>query len=347
VHLALGTSPQRSEAVAAVIPTRDRWPLLRTALATALTQDDVDVHVVVVDDGSTDRTAAELGALDDARMRVLRYDQPKGVSAARNWGLAHVTAPWVAFLDDDDVWAPSYLAAMLEAVRLSELDRERIGLVFTGHLVVDGERYVTDVSTAPPVEAVRDGMDRFNFVGCPSRVMLRTEAVREVGGFDVDLSILADWDLWVRLVAEHEVVRCPELLVGYMLHSGNMHLDADRLLDELAVMQAKHGWNLGLAQAGDMLPAYVAAAYRASGRRFRAARWYMRSFRTQGTPRDLGRAVGMLFGERIIELSRLRARTTVDPSLGRWLEQVRLAEHATTTGLPPLPGVRRHDAKAP
>jgi glycosyltransferase involved in cell wall biosynthesis len=321
---------------------------MRMALASALAQEDVDTQVVVVDDGSIDETARELGAIDDARLRVLRHDRPEGVSAARNLGLAHVAAPWVAFLDDDDVWSPGHLAAMLDAAEASELDREHLGLVYSGHLTVDRERHVTGVAEAPPTEAVRHGLDRFNFIGCPSRVMLRTDAVRDVGGFDVRLSVIADWDVWVRVVvAGRGVVRCPELLVGYMQHPGNMHLDADRFLDELAVMQAKHGWDFGLALPGDVLPAYVASAYRASGRRVRAARWYLRAFRVQRTPRDLGRAVGVLFGERLIGLSGLRKHTTIDPSLGRWLEPMRRAERATTAGLPLLPGVQRDDARAP
>jgi glycosyltransferase involved in cell wall biosynthesis len=320
---------------------------MRMALASALAQKDVDAQVVVVDDGSMDETAGELGAIDHPRVRVLRHDRPEGVSASRNLGLAHVAAPWVAFLDDDDVWGPGHLAAMLEAVDASGLDRERVGLVYSGHLTVDGERRVTGISQAPPTEAVRDGMDRFNFVGCPSRVVLRTDAVRDVGGFDVRLSVIADWDLWVRIVAQHGVVCCPELLVGYMRHPGNMHLDADRFLEELALLQGKHGWDLGLALPGDVLPAYVAAAYRASGRRLRAARWYLRAFRVQRTRRDLGRAVGVLFGERLIRLLGLRQRTTVDPSLGGWLEPVRHAQRATTTGLPSLPGMPRDDSRVP
>jgi glycosyltransferase involved in cell wall biosynthesis len=323
-----------------VIPTRDRWPLMRTALASALAQEGVDTRVVVVDDGSIDQTARELEALNDGRVQVLRHDRPQGVSAARNHGLAHVTAPWISFLDDDDVWAPGHLAAMLDAVRAPEVDGRKLGLVYSGHLVVDRERYPTGVSPAPPSDDVRSRMDRFNFVGCPSRVVLRTQAVRDVGGFDVRLSILADWDLWVRILAERTAVRCLQMLVGYMLHAGNMHLDGDRLLDELAIIQRKHQWNPGLALPGDFLPSFVAEAYRASGRRVRAARWYLRAYRVQRTPRDLARALGVLLGERLIELSGLRERTSVDPALGRWLEHLRQAERATTTGLPALPGLQ-------
>ena len=111
-------------------------------------------------------------------------------------------------------------------------------------------------------------------------------------------------------------------------------------------MQDKHGLDRYLPVPGDMLATYVAAAYRASGRRLRAARWYLRSFRVEGAPRDLGRAAGMLLGERLITLLRLRERTTVDPSLGQWLEPVREAERATTTGRP-LPGLQRDRAGQP
>jgi glycosyltransferase involved in cell wall biosynthesis len=309
-------------------------------LASALAQTDVEVGVIVVDDGSVDRTPEELAALHDDRVRVLRHERPEGVSASRNLGLAHVTAPWVAFLDDDDVWAPRHLAAMLGAARASAADPGSVGLIFSGHLDVDADRQVTNVSHALPAESVRAGLRTMNVIGCPSRVVLRTDVVRTVGAFDVRFSIVADWDLWIRVAAEYGVVRSPDLLVGYMHHSGNMHLDAERLVSELAALQDKHGWSGDQprdAVFGDLLPSFVAAIHRARGRRVHAARWYLQSFRTRRSPRDLGRAAGVLLGERLIRLSRLGRRTTVDPSLGSWLEPVRRAEHAAATSLAPRP----------
>jgi glycosyltransferase involved in cell wall biosynthesis len=333
---------QGFDEVAVVIPTRNRWRLLRAALASALVQRDVDVEVVVVDDGSVDATRDQLGALRDRRVRILRSERSGGVSAARNLGLAHVSSPWVAFLDDDDVWAPDHLSAMLMAFRRSALAAERLGLVYSGHLDVNAERVVTHVSPADPAESVPDGLKRMNLVGCPSRVVLPTDAVRAVGGFDVTLSIVADWDLWVRVLADRKAVRCPELLVGYMRHPGNMHLDAERFLGELETLREKHGWSKAEPRGavfGDLLPAYVAATYRTSGRRGRAALWYARAFRARRKPRDLARAIGVLLGERLIDFSGLRMPNTVDPRLGGWLEVVRRAERETTTGLLPLPGI--------
>ena len=136
------------------------------------------------------------------------------------------------------------------------------GLAFSGHLDVDVDRNLTGVSPAAPVESIHEGLKRMNLVGCPSRVVLRTAAVREVGGFDERLSIVADWDLWVRVLAEHEVVRCPELLVGYMSHPGNMHLDAERYLTDLALLRAKHAG----AQASTPMPC-SATCFRATSLR--------------------------------------------------------------------------------
>ena len=177
-------------------------------------------------------------------------------------------------------------------------------------------------------------------------MVLRTEAVREVGGFDVRFAIIADWDLWLRIVARRTVLLRP---VARRLHaaSGQHAPDADRLLDELAANAREDRLDRGLPLPGGMLPADVAAACirRASGRRLRPRCSYARlGYRARRTPR---RAAGMLLGERLITLLRLRERTTVDPSLGQWLEPVREAERATTTGLPPLPGLQRDRAPQP
>ena len=173
--------------VAVVIPTRDRWPLLRTAVASALAQEDVDAQVVVVDDGSVDETARELEAVSDPRLLVLHHDRPRGVSAARNLGLSRVTATWVAFLDDDDVWAPRYLASMLDAARVSELDAERVGLVYSGQLLL---------------ALTRAGVSREQAYEWVQRNAMKTW---DEGG-EFQTHVLADPDI-SRLLAAEEVAR--------------------------------------------------------------------------------------------------------------------------------------------
>ncbi|HWC32537.1 MAG TPA: glycosyltransferase family 2 protein, partial [Actinomycetota bacterium] len=104
--------------VTVVIPTRDRWSLLATAaLPAALVQEDVDLEVVVVDDGSRDETPERLAELTDPRLRVIRNLEPLGVAQARNAGIAAARGRWLAFLDDDDLWSPRKLRTQLDAAR--------------------------------------------------------------------------------------------------------------------------------------------------------------------------------------------------------------------------------------
>src|SRR5215218_11160313 len=101
--------------VSVVIPTRNRWHLLPRALGSALRQEALNVEVVVVDDGS-DPGASSIPQLDDERVKLIRHEKQKGVAAARNSGIRVASAKWVAFLDDDDLWAPHRLRLILDAL---------------------------------------------------------------------------------------------------------------------------------------------------------------------------------------------------------------------------------------
>ena len=95
--------------VSVVLPTFERWPLLLRALTSVLDQTDVDLEVLVIDDCSSDGTPARLGAIADPRLRVLRQETNQGVARARNRAIEAAQGEWVAFLDDDDFWAPTCL----------------------------------------------------------------------------------------------------------------------------------------------------------------------------------------------------------------------------------------------
>jgi glycosyltransferase involved in cell wall biosynthesis len=306
-------------AVTVVIPTRNRLALLRTTLLTALHQEGVDVRVVVVDDASEDGTGPWLAALDSPRVTVLRHEARKGVSAARNAGLEQVETPWVAFLDDDDVWAPDHLARLLRAVARSPGGGDGVDLAAAGNLVTDLRRRVLHVQRSPVAPELREHLLVRNVLGTPSRVLLRADAVRRAGGFDGAFSVLADWDLWLRVVRPGNVVVTDDLTVGYTWHDANMHVVAPLLIAELPRLQARHR-HPGAADLLDSSATYIAWSYRQSGERLRASRWYLRSWRAGNGARNLARAAGVLLGEPAMR--RLAGRTRADPGLGRWLASV-------------------------
>ena len=221
--------------VTVVIPTRNRVSLLQPTLASALGQTGVDHEVVVVDDGSSDGTAEHLAAMTDPRLRVVTHRTGHGVSVARNAGLAAARYDWVAFLDDDDLWAPDKLAAQLAAAR------EGVGWVTVGAVDVDDQLQVSG-GARPPL-AQRDTprlLHANNIPGGGSGTMVRTELVRRLGGFDPALQTLADWDLWLRVSPLCDMAAVHRPLVAYRVHARSMSHTDDRFLAELATLRRKH-----------------------------------------------------------------------------------------------------------
>ena len=218
--------------VSVVIPTRNRSALLAITLRSVLRQRDADFEVIVVDEASTDDTAEVVASFGDSRIRLIRHERCLGVSAARNHGIAEAKAEWVAFLDDDDLWAPDKLALQLHAACEAHAD-----WVYVGHVHINMDHKVTGGS--PPLDpgAVLQQLPKSDVVpgGC-SGVIVAKRALAVAGEFDPRYQSLADWDLWLRLgqVGMPAWVRRP--LVGYRLHGQQMSLNADRILAEFRML---------------------------------------------------------------------------------------------------------------
>jgi glycosyltransferase involved in cell wall biosynthesis len=222
--------------VSVVIPTHNRRQLLELTLRSVFAQRNVAFEVVVVDDGSTDDTCRLLGSLGD-RVRVIRHERPGGVSAARNRGIAEARGRWVAFLDDDDLWAPDKLACQLEALRLSDRQWAYAGAVdiTTNHRVLAGE------APAPPDRLVKELMARNMVPAGASNVIVRKDWLPSPPVFDGSLYHSADWDLWIRLARQGPPACVPKPLVAYRFHAGSASLDLPGMFAEAAEIERRHG----------------------------------------------------------------------------------------------------------
>ena len=98
--------------VSVVLPTYNRWPMLRAAVESVLAQTYKSFELIIVDDGSTDGTLRSLSGCD-AKARIIRQER-KGVAAARNAGVAIAHGKYIAFIDSDDLWLPNKLAIQTE-----------------------------------------------------------------------------------------------------------------------------------------------------------------------------------------------------------------------------------------
>ncbi len=205
--------------VSVVIPTRDRREFVQEAVASVLGQTHRDLELVVVDNGSSDGTAAALRRrFSDSRLRVVEQDH-LGVSAARNRGVRETSGEWVAFLDSDDLWLPAKLERQLEALKL----RPEHPACYTEEIWYRNGRRVNP-------RRIHAKYSGWIFERClplciisPSSILMRREVFEDLGGFDESLPACEDYDLWLRLAARHPVLLVEEpLIVKRNGHEGQL-----------------------------------------------------------------------------------------------------------------------------
>jgi glycosyltransferase involved in cell wall biosynthesis len=291
-------SSEPSPAVTVVIPTRDRWSLLPRALSAALGQEGVDLEVVVVDDGSSQPPPADLAAAAGDRVRLERLPVNRGVSAARNAGVAVARGAWIAFLDDDDLWAPHKLA-----VQVGELERAGAAWTWCGAWYVDGQGTPASVAAGPTAEQVAAALPSGNVIPAgSSTVVARRDVLGALGGFDETIVHMPDWDLWLRLEAEATAVGCAEPLVAYVQHPAMFSFRDTAAFDrDLAHIDAKlraRGARVTDVEVRRGLYQWMAVSHLRGGARRPAARAWLRSAAVARKPGDLVRGAAALAGPR-------------------------------------------------
>lgn len=227
--------------ITVVIPCYKQAGYLATAIESVLSQQRVNVTVIVVDDGSPDDSAAVAGRYDE-RVVVLRQSNA-GVAAARNAGLARATDELVHFLDADDYLLPGMLAAHARAMHSSNA-----GVTCCGWRRVDANDIPLGEMPAPFFDP-----DPFHSMlpmnPCPPACyVFKRSLLKRVNGFDTDRQKAghADWDLLLRVADTGAVfTRVPEVLVAYRVHPDSMSANYMRMYDSgisvLNKIRASHG----------------------------------------------------------------------------------------------------------
>ena len=294
--------------VSVVIPTRNRARLLSNTLRSALEQRDVELEVIVVDDGSDDETPAVLVGVDDPRLRVVRLERARGPNGARNAGIEAAVGEWIAFLDDDDLWAPAKLRRQLDAARSDNATWSYCGV----YLLSPEDELARAELPADPA-TVLPALLRSNVVqaGC-STVVARADRIRAAGGFENGLA--TPWDAWIKLAADGRAAAVDEPLVVYRRHPLSFIstqrqtalAEADLVASRHRELARRHGVEFDREQFARWLDSELIRGLRAGalarardGRRLEAARLQLRVLGRTRSSSDLRRLGRIVVGERV------------------------------------------------
>ena len=281
--------------VSVIIPAYNAAGTLLRAVESVLNQTFQDLDLFIVDDASTDDTAASLAYLNEPRIRLLSHAERKGPAAARNTGLAAADGDFVAFLDSDDEWLPQKLERQLHFMRSQE---KTYRVCCTGFLIF---------TIYQPEGEERIGKTVLHYgdllAGCrasPGSTLVAERTVfEEVGLFNESLRRLEDWEWLLRYTQCEDVGVVPEALAR--VHSAHSSLNYADVVEAQALMVKERmpGAEFSRsvrAQFHSALENEVAAAAYKNGCYARAVVHMARSFwyypfRSQDTLKRIARAI--------------------------------------------------------
>lgn len=263
-----------------IIPTFNRADLLPRAIQSVLAQTFTDFELIVVDDGSTDNTREITQYIKDARLRYV-YQKNKGVSAARNAGVALAGGHYVTFLDSDDEALPEWLDHFVQIFR----EDDKVGIVCVGTKIIteqQGQR--KEILQLP--QGRRALVDNHSCLFRPPGVFaLRRELFEAVGGYAEGLVYGENTELVMRLVSHckqegAQVVSIAKPLVLYykqLLDRSKAHENYKVRLESIEYILNRHGDNFRKDPHAYGLFLAMAGANAAKIGAYRRARHYFQS----------------------------------------------------------------------
>ena len=194
--------------ITAILPTWNRAEWLEKSIQSVLDQTFGDFELVVVDDASMDSTA-EIIERYSGKISTIVFSENRGVSAARNAAIKNSDSEWIAFLDSDDFWYPDKLQKQIAQTKM----RPACPLHFTDEIWIRNGVRVNPKKKHQKKEGWIFQPSLTLCLMAPSTVILRRELYEVHGLFDESLPVCEDYDLWLRLTAQHPVALLNEKLM--------------------------------------------------------------------------------------------------------------------------------------
>jgi glycosyltransferase involved in cell wall biosynthesis len=210
--------------ISVIIPVYNGEKTIAKTIQSVLSQTFLEFELIIINDGSDDKTLEIVSNFKDNRIKVFSYLNA-GLAASRNRGFSHSVGEFIAFIDADDLWTPDKLESQLRALQKNPqaavayswtdlIDESDQFLRPGNHITENGNVYAKLLLTC--------------FVVSGSNPLIRRQAFIEVGGFDESLAASQDFDLYLRLAARYDYVAVPAPQVLYRISPNSMSTNIPR-----------------------------------------------------------------------------------------------------------------------
>jgi len=197
-----------------IIPAYNAEKYIRQAILSVASQTYQINKIIVVDDGSIDKTAEIVKSIIVAVPVTLISQNNKGPNAARNEGLRQSDSEYIAFLDADDFWKKDKVEKQMSVFESSEY--ENLGLVYCGYELIDenGKKIIKKIIKPVLRGKIFQKLLKANLIsGSPSTVLMKKEVLEKVGFLDESLRGSEDWDMWLRIAEKFDFDYVDESLI--------------------------------------------------------------------------------------------------------------------------------------
>ncbi len=227
--------------VSVIISTYNRAQFLIKAIESVLNQTFQSFELIIVDDGSTDETekiVKEFQKKDKRIKYILLEENSGGPSKPKNIGIDISSGKYLAFLDDDDEWFPEKLEKQLDIFK----NNNNLTLVACNSLDVYEEKGTIKKYKIKKRKDYFVAILESCFIHSSSSVIVKKDALNNVGFFDENLKIGEDWDMWIRILSQYHFSFTEEPLFKYHIHNKNISqklCEKDSIGDHLSIFN-KH-----------------------------------------------------------------------------------------------------------
>ena len=203
-----------------IIPTYNRADFILKTIESALAQDFSDYEIIVIDDGSTDQTETVVRNISNGKIKYFKKNNAER-GAARNTGVQIANGKYITFLDSDDILFPNHFSTAFDFLTANKSP----DVFHLAYQIINAEGAV--IKKVNNLKSINQDIISGNPLSCMG-VFVRQDVMREnLFNEDRDLSGLEDWELWIRIAANHTILACNKITSAIIQHSQRSVMEAN------------------------------------------------------------------------------------------------------------------------